>query len=199
MRVVIADDELLLREGLARLLEEIGIDVAATAATPSDLLRSVEELAPDVAIVDIRMPPTRTDEGIVAAEAIGQRFPDVGVLVLSHYLDLRFALRLLESHPARVGYLLKERVSDLAVLADALQRIDENECVLDPTIVMRLMQRRREPDTLAPLIRAGARGSRAYRGGALEHCDRTATRRDRQDRRGPYPKHLRKARTGRGG
>jgi DNA-binding NarL/FixJ family response regulator len=151
MRVVIADDELLLREGLARLLAEIGIDVAATAATPSELLRAVEQLAPDVAIVDIRMPPTRTDEGIVAAEAIGQRFPDVGVLVLSHYLDLRFALRLLESHPARVGYLLKERVSDLAVLADALHRIAENECVLDPTIVMRLMQRRREPDTLATL------------------------------------------------
>ena len=107
--------------------------------------------SPDVAIVDIRMPPTRTDEGIVAAEAIGKDFPAVGVLVLSHYVDLRFALRLLESHPARIGYLLKERVSDLAVLADALNRIVDDECVLDPTIVSRLMQRRREPDTLAPL------------------------------------------------
>jgi DNA-binding NarL/FixJ family response regulator len=151
MRVVIADDELLLREGLAKLLGGIGIDVAATVATPDELMRAVERETPDVAIVDIRMPPTRTDEGIVAAEAIGQAFPDVGVLVLSHYVDVRFALRLLESHPARVGYLLKERVSDLAVLADALQRIADEECVLDPTIVTRLMQRRREPDTLAPL------------------------------------------------
>ena len=148
MRVVIADDELLLREGLARLLQEIGIDIAAKSATPDDLLRSVEEERPDVAIVDIRMPPTRTDEGIVAAETIGQRFPAVGVLVLSHYVDVRFALRLLESHPARVGYLLKERVSSLAVLADALRRIVDGECVLDPTIVARLMHRRREPNPL---------------------------------------------------
>jgi DNA-binding NarL/FixJ family response regulator len=151
MRVVIADDELLLREGLARLLTEVGIDVVATAANPDLLHRRVDELVPDIAILDIKMPPTHTDEGIVAAHEIAQRHPDMGVLVLSHYVEPRFALRLLEEHPARVGYLLKERVSDIAVLRDALQRIGDGECVIDPTIVARLLHRPREPDPLAEL------------------------------------------------
>jgi DNA-binding NarL/FixJ family response regulator len=151
MRVVIADDELLLREGLARLLGEVGVEVVATAGEPGTLQRSVNEYQPDIAIVDIRMPPTHTDEGIVAALDIRQRHPGIGVLVLSHYVDPRFAMRLLEEHPSRIGYLLKERVSDIAVLRDALQRIDEGECVVDPTIVARLLQRPREPDPLAEL------------------------------------------------
>jgi DNA-binding NarL/FixJ family response regulator len=151
MRVVIADDELLLREGLARLLGEVGVEVVATAGDPATLQRSVNEYQPDIAIVDIRMPPTHTDEGIVAALDIRQRHPGIGVLVLSHYVDPRFAMRLLEEHPSRIGYLLKERVSDIAVLRDALQRIDEGECVVDPTIVARLLQRPREPDPLAEL------------------------------------------------
>jgi serine/threonine-protein kinase len=90
------------------------------------------------------MPPTHTDEGLAAAQAIGERYPNTGVLVLSHYLEPRYAMRLLEQHPARVGYLLKERVSDLAVLADSLRRIAEGECVIDPTIVARLVARRRD-------------------------------------------------------
>jgi serine/threonine-protein kinase len=98
---------------------------------------------PDVAIVDIRMPPTHTDEGLAAAERIREAHPDVGVLVLSQYLETRYAMRLLESHPERVGYLLKERVSDIAVLADALRRVHEGECVVDPTIVARLVKRGR--------------------------------------------------------
>ena len=151
MRVVIADDELLLREGLARLLTEVGVDVVATAADPGLLHRRVDELVPDIAILDIKMPPTHTDEGIVAAHEIAQRHPGMGVLVLSHYVEPRFALRLLEEHPARVGYLLKERVSDIAVLRDALQRIGDGECVIDPTIVARLLHRPREPDPLAEL------------------------------------------------
>jgi DNA-binding NarL/FixJ family response regulator len=149
MRVVIADDELILREGLARLLSEVGFDVVGTAAEPASLHRTVDEVLPDIAIIDNTMPPTHTDEGIVAAQEIRQRHPNIGVLVLSHYVDPRFAMRLLEEHPSRIGYLLKERVSDIAVLRDALHRIGDGECVVDPTIVARLLQRPREPNPLA--------------------------------------------------
>ena len=114
MRVVVADDETLLREGIARLLTDAGVDVVGKAGTPEDLLRRVELTRPDVAIVDIRMPPTQTDEGLVAAQEIRRSQPTVGVLVLSHYLESHYAMRLLEDHPQRSGYLLKERVKDVA-------------------------------------------------------------------------------------
>ena len=151
MRVVIADDETLLREGLARLLEEAGVHVVGKAATADELLRRVELTRPDVAVVDIKMPPTHTDEGLVAADEIRSSHPEVGVLVLSHYIESRYAMRLLEEHPERSGYLLKERISDLAVLVDALQRIGEGECVLDPTIVSRLIGRPRDDSLLEEL------------------------------------------------
>jgi len=151
VRVVIADDETLLREGLARLLDEAGFQVVGKAATADELLRRVELTRPDVAIVDIKMPPTHTDEGLVAAQEIRGSHPEVGVLVLSHYVESRYAMRLLEEHPERSGYLLKERVSDVAVLVDALKRIDEGECVLDPTIVSRLVGKPREESPLAEL------------------------------------------------
>jgi DNA-binding NarL/FixJ family response regulator len=151
VRVVIADDETLLREGLARLLDEAGFQVVGKAATAGELLRRVELARPDVALVDIKMPPTHTDEGLVAAEEIRGSHPEVGVLVLSHYVESRYAMRLLEEHPERSGYLLKERVSDVAVLVDALQRIGEGECVLDPTIVSRLIGRPREDSPLDEL------------------------------------------------
>lgn len=151
MRVVIADDELLLREGLARLLTESGVEVVGKCATANDLLRLVDVARPDVAIVDIRMPPSHTDEGLIAAEQIRRDHPEVGVLILSHYLESRYAMRVLEQHPERVGYLLKDRVSDVAVLADALQRIVEGECVLDPTIVARLVRRPRDSGPLGEL------------------------------------------------
>jgi DNA-binding NarL/FixJ family response regulator len=151
VRVVIADDETLLREGLARLLADAGFEVVGKAGTADELLRRVELTRPDVAIVDIRMPPTHTDEGLVAAGAIRSTYPAVGVLVLSHYVESRYAMRLLEEHPERSGYLLKERVSDLAVLVDAVRRIDEGECVLDPTIVSRLVGRPRERSELDEL------------------------------------------------
>ncbi|WRZ95074.1 response regulator transcription factor [Streptomyces sp. NBC_01007] len=154
MRIVIADDELLLCEGLARLLIETGHDVVGTVGDASALLRAVERESPDVVVTDIRMPPTHTDEGLVAAAAIGEKYPAVGVLVLSHYLDSRYALQLLERHPERAGYLLKERVSDVAVLLDALRRIAEGECVIDPTIVSRLMAKKR---AAGPLDRLSAR------------------------------------------
>ena len=131
MRVVIADDELLLREGLARLLTEVGFEVVGKVADPVELARAVDVTRPDIVIVDIRMPPTHTDEGLVAARELGGSHPEIGVLVLSHHLDSRFAGRLLEEHPERVGYLLKERLSDIAVLTDALHRIGEGECVID--------------------------------------------------------------------
>jgi serine/threonine-protein kinase len=151
VRVVIADDETLLREGLARLLADARVDVVGTAGTADELLRRVALTRPDLAIVDIRMPPTHTDEGLVAAQEIRSSHPSVGVLILSHYVESRYAMRLLEENDERSGYLLKERVSDVAVLLDALQRIDEGECVVDPTIVSRLVRKPRENGPLDEL------------------------------------------------
>ena len=151
MRGVIADDETLLREGLARLLGEAGLQVVGTAASADELLRRVQLTRPDVAIVDIRMPPTQTDEGLVAAQEIRDTHPSVGVLVLSHYVESHYAMRLLEEHSERSGYLLKERISNVAVLVDALNRIAEGECVVDPTIVSRLLGRPRETGPLDEL------------------------------------------------
>jgi DNA-binding NarL/FixJ family response regulator len=141
MRIVIADDEVLLREGLERLLSEAGHNVVAKVGNGDELLRKVRLTSPDVAIVDIRMPPTHTDEGIAAAQRIRSTYPQTSVLVLSHYLDSRYAMRLMEQHPGGVGYLLKERVSDVALLTDALARLNEGESVIDPTIVSRLVNR----------------------------------------------------------
>jgi len=143
VRVAIAEDSVLLREGIARLLDDAGIDVVAQSADADDLLLKVRSYSPDVAIVDIRMPPTHTDEGLVAAQRIREEQPAIGILVLSQYIEPSYALRLLEEHPERAGYLLKERIFDVAVLVDALRRIDEGECVVDPTIVARLMNARR--------------------------------------------------------
>ncbi|MFL5930058.1 MAG: LuxR C-terminal-related transcriptional regulator [Gaiellaceae bacterium] len=151
MRVVIADDEVLLREGLERLLGEAGLDVVGKVGTADELRRKVELVRPDVVIVDIRMPPTHTDEGLVVAEEISESHADIGVLVLSHYVEPRLAMRLIEQHTGGVGYLLKERVSDVAVLVDALARVREGECVVDPTIVARLVNRRRAPSALDEL------------------------------------------------
>jgi serine/threonine-protein kinase len=142
MRIVIADDEMLMRDGLERLLTEAGFAVVGTAANPSELRSLIPATQPDVAIIDIRMPPTHTDEGIVVAQQIRGAHPAVGVLVLSHYLESRYAMRLLEHHPGGAGYLLKQRVSSIAVLSDALHRVSDGECVIDPTIVSRLIARR---------------------------------------------------------
>jgi DNA-binding NarL/FixJ family response regulator len=151
MRLVIADDEVLLRDGLARLLEDAGFEVAGRCGDADTLLRMVEARQPDVALVDIRMPPNQGDDGLLAAQEIRRRHPRIGVLVLSHHLESRYAMQLLEEAPERAGYLLKERVSDVAVLADALHRIDEGECVIDPTIVSRLVARKRRRGPLDEL------------------------------------------------
>ena len=151
MRVVVADDVMLTREGIVRLLRDAEIDVVAQAENADELLRHVQLARPDAAIVDIRMPPTHTDEGLVAAQRIRRDHPAVGVLVLSQYVEPSYALRLLEEHPERVGYLLKERVFDVAILVDALRRIADGETVVDPTIVSRLLGRGRRDDPLAAL------------------------------------------------
>jgi len=151
VRVVVADDSMLTREGIVRLLDEAGVDVVAEADDAESLLRHVRLARPDAAIVDIRMPPTHTDEGLVAAQAIRSEHPNVGVLVLSQYVEASYAMRLLEEHPERVGYLLKDRVFDVAILVDALRRIADDETVIDPTIVSRLIGRRRREDPLTEL------------------------------------------------
>ncbi len=143
MRLVIADDEALVREGLARVLEDSGFDVVGRCGDADALLGMVEARQPDVAIIDIRMPPGHGDDGLVAAQEIRRRHPDTGVLVLSHYLDSRYASRLLDEAPAGAGYLLKDRISEVAVVADALRRIADGDCVIDPTIVSRLVARKR--------------------------------------------------------
>jgi len=143
VRVVVADDAVILREGLARLLREAGFEVAGLAADGSELLDQVESNRPDVAIVDIRMPPTHTDEGLQAAKVIRQRHPDVGILVLSQHVHARYALELLSVGTEGVGYLLKERVSDLAGLASSVRQVGEGGSVLDPAVVSQLVGRRR--------------------------------------------------------
>jgi len=143
MRVVVADDVMLTREGISRLLKDAGIEVVATAEEAKTLLREVRLAHPDVALIDIRMPPTHTDEGLIAAQTIRAELPQVGVLVLSEYVEPVYAMRLLQEQPERVGYLLKERVFDIAVVVDALRRITDGETVIDPTIVSRMLGRRR--------------------------------------------------------
>src|SRR4029079_19555853 len=140
-RVVLADDSVLLREGVARLLEEAGFEVVAQSGTAEDLLRHVAMHKPNVAIVDIRMPPTHTDEGVRAAKEIRERFPEVGVLVLSQYVEPTYALELLSESAEGVGYLLKDRVSDIDEFAAAVRRVGEGGSALDPAVVSQLVGR----------------------------------------------------------
>ena len=151
MRVIVADDAVLVREGITALLRSSGVTVVAQAGDGGQLVRLVEEHRPDVAVVDIKMPPTYTDEGLVAAQRIREEHPGVAVLVLSQYLEVAYAVRLVEQHPEMVGYLPKERVFSGEVLFDELHRLVEGETVVDPTIVSMLFGRRRRTDPLAVL------------------------------------------------
>ena len=151
MRVVVADDVMIVRAGLIRLLIDAGVTVVGEAADADELLRLVALEKPDVAVVDIRMPPTHKDEGLVAARLIRERYPRTGVLLLSQYLAPRYAERLLEDQPGGLGYLLKERVSDLAILIDALERVNSGQCVVDPAIVARLLDRERHGSPVGTL------------------------------------------------
>ncbi|HYN70199.1 MAG TPA: response regulator transcription factor [Candidatus Eisenbacteria bacterium] len=152
IRVVIAEDSILLREGLVRLLGEAGFDVVGAVGTGEELLRIAGEVRPDVAIVDIRMPPTHTDEGLRAAAALRARYGDgIGVLVLSQYVEVAYADQLIESDARGTGYLLKDRVADVAEIADAVRRVARGGSVIDPSLVAQLLRRRRRPDPLVDL------------------------------------------------
>jgi len=151
MRVVVAEDVMLMREGIVHLLRDAGVEVVGEAADGDALLRQAHALRPDVVVVDIRMPPTHTDEGLVAAGLIRTALPGTGVVVLSQYVEPAWALQLIEQNPEGVAYLLKERVVDSAGLLDALRRVIDGETVVDPTIVARLLGRKRRHDPLATL------------------------------------------------
>ena len=151
MRVVIADDAPLIREGVARLLTENGVEVVDRVGDGDAVLESVRDLHPDVALVDIRMPPTHTDEGLRAAREIRLRYPDTAVLVLSQHLEPDYALQLVEEKPERVGYLMKERVGRVEQLLEAVQRVAAGECVVDRAVVDELLARRRLLDPIGEL------------------------------------------------
>jgi DNA-binding NarL/FixJ family response regulator/class 3 adenylate cyclase len=151
VRVVLADDSVLLREGVARLLDEAGFDVVAQSGTAEDLLRHVAMHQPDVAVVDIRMPPTQTDEGLRAAKEIRERHPQTGVLVLSQYVEPGYAMDLLSESAEGLGYLLKDRVADVDEFAAAIRRVSEGGSALDPSVVSQLVGRHRRDDPLADL------------------------------------------------
>jgi DNA-binding NarL/FixJ family response regulator len=151
MRIVIADDAALVREGIAQLLLESGLEVVDRVGDADALLTCVRDQRPDVALVDIRMPPTHTDEGLRAARVIRSRYPETAVLVLSQHLEPAYALRLVEEKPAGVGYLLKERVGRVQQLLDAVQRVAAGECVVDRAVVDELLARRRRVDPMAEL------------------------------------------------
>jgi DNA-binding NarL/FixJ family response regulator len=151
LRVVIADDSVLLREGIARLLEEAGMDVAGQAGDGEDLLRKVGAHKPDVAVVDVRMPPTHTDEGLRAAHRIRTEHPATAVLVLSQYVDEASALELLSESTESMGYLLKDRVADIESFTDAVRRVAHGGSALDPEVVGLLLGRRRREDPLVAL------------------------------------------------
>jgi len=153
MRVVIAEDSVLLRAGLTRLLTDAGEDVLAAVGDGDALVDVVERLRPDIAIVDVRMPPTHTDEGLRAAVLIRQRWPDVGVLVLSQYVEERYAAELLGGDASRVGYLLKDRVADVVDFVAAVRQVGAGGTALDPEVIAQLLARSRRRDPLERLSR----------------------------------------------
>jgi len=151
LRILVAEDEILLREGLVRLLEEAGFDVVGQAGTAEEAIHLADRLRPDVALLDIRMPPTRTDEGMRVAEVLDQQRPDIGLLLLSHHVEAIYATRLLDRRTRAVGYLLKDRVTDLDRFAEAVRRIASGGVVVDSKVVDALMGRRRAGDPLGEL------------------------------------------------
>lgn len=151
MRVILAEDSTLLREGLVRLLTEEGHEVVAAVGDAVALLEAVEKDHPDVAVVDVRMPPTHTDEGLRAALEIRERLPEVGVLVLSQYVEKRYATELLTGESEAVGYLLKDRVAEVDEFLDALERVGAGRAAFDPEVVRRLLARSTRTDPLSRL------------------------------------------------
>jgi serine/threonine-protein kinase len=185
VRVAVADDSVLFREGLARLLSDGGFDVVGQAANADELLALVGEVPPDrrpdVAVVDIRMPPSHTTEGLVAAKTIRAEHPDIGVLVLSQYIETEHAMDLLGDGSGGAGYLLKDRVADIDGFRDAVQRVGEGGSAIDPEVIARLVQRKRAVDPIADLtdrerdvlaLMAQGRSNRAI-GAALSLSEKT--------------------------
>ena len=151
MRVVVGEDSVLFREGIVRLLDEAGFEVVAQAGDAEDLVRKVSAHKPDVAIVDIRMPPTRTDDGLRAALEIRRRLPETGVLVLSQYVEEGYAVDLVGDSAEGTGYLLKDRVADIERFVESVRRVGEGGSALDPEVVANMLGRRRGDDPLAEL------------------------------------------------
>jgi DNA-binding NarL/FixJ family response regulator len=151
LRAVIAEDSILLREGIASLLGEAGFEIVGQSSTAENLLLKVRSYNPDVAIVDIRMPPTHTDEGLGAAKTIREQHPEVGVLVLSQYVEPTYAMELIADDAEGVGYLLKDRVSDVGEFVGAVRRVADGGSALDPSIVTQLVGRRRSDDPVSTL------------------------------------------------
>ena len=152
MRVVVADDAMLLREGIAQLLVAGGFDVVAQSSNAEDLLAKVRACSPDVAIIDIRMPPTHTDEGMRAAREIRESHPGVGIVILSQHADIGVAMTLLADGAAGVGYMLKESIEDLDEFAEGVKRVAKGGSVLDPTIVSQLLSQQRVDNPIAQLM-----------------------------------------------
>jgi DNA-binding NarL/FixJ family response regulator len=151
VRVVIADDSALVREGIATFLRRAGIEVSAQASSPEELLRAVADHEPDVAIVDVRMPPTHTDEGLRAAHEIRARHPEMGIVILSQHVETGTAARLLAENPERLAYLLKDRVGDIDEFTDTLERVASGGSALDPQVVARLLASTRDNGRLESL------------------------------------------------
>jgi DNA-binding NarL/FixJ family response regulator len=145
VRVVVADDSVLLREGLVRLLDEIGVEVVGAYGDADSLLDDLDDVRPDIAVLDVRMPPTHTDEGVRAAIAARRRRPDLGILLLSQYVEVAYARDLLEAGSGGVGYLLKDRIASFDEFRDALGRVSDGGTVLDPQVVSQLLGRRGDP------------------------------------------------------
>jgi DNA-binding NarL/FixJ family response regulator len=151
MRVIVADDALLFREGLCRILAADGFEVVAQVGTAEDLLLRVHAEPPDVAVIDIRMPPSHTTEGLEAALTLRRRHSEIGVVVLSHHVETHYAFELLGTEPAGVGYLLKDRVDDIEGFLAGIRRVANGGAVIDPVVVSRLLDRRRRNDPLGAL------------------------------------------------
>jgi DNA-binding NarL/FixJ family response regulator len=151
LRVVIGEDDVLLREGIAKILEAAGLDVVARAGDADELLRKILAFRPDIAVVDVRMPPRREDDGLVVAVQVRRRLPGTGVLVLSQFCEPSYVTDLIDDHPAGVGYLLKERVGDVPAFVDAVRRVAAGGSALDPEVISLMLGRRASADALQPL------------------------------------------------
>ncbi|CAM5422323.1 hypothetical protein SVIOM342S_02869 [Streptomyces violaceorubidus] len=198
MRVVIAEDSVLLREGLTRLLTDRGLEVVAGVGDGEALIKTITELdaqgeLPDVVVADVRMPPTHTDEGVRASVLLRKAHPGLGVLVLSQYVEERYATELLAGSSRGVGYLLKDRVAEVREFVDAVVRVAQGGTALDPEVVAQLLGRSRKQDVLAGLARHGAGGAGADGRGPDELGDRPAARRERRGRREARQQHLHEA------